>query len=199
MGGRGSGRASGRRGDRVAVACGTPSTMRTTPQMMAAQPHTSRTRSGSFRNHVAKTALHSTPTDPTGVTTSAGAKPYAMRLPTSPMTFSTMPVHQRGTRMYGFRCRLFTSSQLRLCANFVTKSEKATTQSATIERMTPVMMGRRSMPPEPRPAWGHSSPPSGIARARWPRAPRRGLCSSARRALGEGGAQVPVLRPPEQP
>ena len=34
---------------------------------------------------------------PSGATTDAGAKPYAEKLPTSPMPISTKPNHHRGT------------------------------------------------------------------------------------------------------
>lgn len=79
------------------VVCGTPSTSRTTPAIMLIMPTTSRRRSGSFRQQVARNAFMSTPTEPTGATIAAGAKPYAMRLPTSPPAVSKMPSHQSGS------------------------------------------------------------------------------------------------------
>eukprot|EP00966_Prymnesium_polylepis_P119525 2762512-Prymnesium_polylepis.1 len=77
---------------------GTPITMRTTPAMMQESPTTSVRRSGSLRNVVAITALKKTPTEPTGATMAAGAKPYARRLPSSPPMLSKMPSHHMGSR-----------------------------------------------------------------------------------------------------
>ena len=149
--------------------------MSTTPATMKHRPTRSRFRSGSFRKKEARIALQKTPTEPTGVTTDAGAKPYATRLPSSPKTLRSMPTHQSGSRVNGRFGFPAAWSQLRLCACFCRLSETEMIASAMTERMTPTM----SKPPVdgPVPCSGHGRPPIVIvgdcAQLRRPRAAQR--------------------------
>lgn len=80
------------------------STTTTMPLTMSSSPTQSILRNGSLRNSEANTALNTTPTAPTGVTTDAGAKPSASRLPSSPSAFNSMPTHHSGSFVYGRFC-----------------------------------------------------------------------------------------------
>ena len=96
----------------------------------------SRFRSGSLRNRTAIISLTMTPTDPTGATPAAGARPYESILPTSPPIFMRMPTHHTGSFRYdliGCPSRpLFW-----LCAYFCMQSATAMKASAMIEVTTP--------------------------------------------------------------
>ena len=120
-------------------ASGTPITMSTTPATMKHRPTRSRFRSGSFRKKEARIALQKTPTEPTGVTTDAGAKPYATRLPSSPKTLRSMPTHQSGSRVngrFGSR-RVVPVAVVRVLLQVERTAEM--TPSAMTERMTPTI------------------------------------------------------------
>lgn len=74
----------------------------TAPPTATSTPQKSRSRKASWRRSGAMIQLEIKATTPNGETIEAGAKPYARKLPVSPMVINVMPNHQYGERRYEF-------------------------------------------------------------------------------------------------
>mmetsp|Transcript_20564 Transcript_20564/g.53139 ORF Transcript_20564/g.53139 Transcript_20564/m.53139 type:complete len:264 (+) Transcript_20564:1607-2398(+) len=111
-------------------------TMSTEPTTVNSTPSASRIRKSSPKNTHAITAFDTTATAPSGVTTSAPAKPNAKKLPTSPRIVAMRPAHHTGMAVNGLRW-LSGRASFWLCTHFCMFSPTLMTRLPVIASTTP--------------------------------------------------------------